>query len=204
MFGVSKATVDKAVSELVYEGYLNRVQGKGTFVQQNLRLARTNQGNIGFKDEMLNRGKQVKTDIIDIKLIQDASLAELFSVGPTSQIVKYTRRRTIEDTVVAIQTSYVPNKFLLFTEQGLYNSVEDKELYKVLKQRGYEVSRAREIYTIDRLSNPKLITLMRANHLDPIFKVKRLSEISNGTLLEYVESYLRWDYYQIEVNLADK
>ena len=35
LFGVSRATLRQAISDLCNDGFLNRVQGKGTFVTEN-------------------------------------------------------------------------------------------------------------------------------------------------------------------------
>lgn len=202
LFGVSKATVNKAISELVYEGYLTRIQGKGTFVQSSPRVARTKSGSIGFKEEMLKSGREVVTDPIATKIIQDSDLASLFNLTESAQFVFYQRRRLIDGTVVAIQSSYVPNKYLLYEDNIVQKS--GKELYSLLRQRGYTVKKAHEVYTIERVQDEEILRLMNIKPLDPVFKVKRLSELEDGTLLEYVESYLKWDYYQIEVDLDDQ
>ncbi|HJF88119.1 MAG TPA: GntR family transcriptional regulator [Companilactobacillus farciminis] len=203
MFDVSKSTVNKALSELVYEGHLTRVQGKGTFVQKNNRLSRTKRGQIGFKEEMENRGKEVKTEPISIETIKDNELSGLFNISDNAQIIKYTRRRLIEDTVVAVQTSYVPNKFLLYTDGADKNSIPNKELYEALKQKGYIVKKAHEIYTIDRVTDEKILDLMKIKKFDPVFRTQRWSKLSDDTLLEYVESCLKWDYYKIDLNLDE-
>ena len=69
-YAVSRATVRRAIEQLVAEGVLRRVQGKGTFVapprvQSHLHLA-------SFTQDMRRRGKAPTTRVVRVEAVRTA------------------------------------------------------------------------------------------------------------------------------------
>lgn len=108
LYEVSKATVRLAVSDLVRQGYLNRQQGKGTFVCKRVipeALTMTTsfeelmiEAKVSFSTQVLAKTVIMPVDDLDIKL----------NIPEDSHIIYVKRLRTVGGEPVLLQESYIP------------------------------------------------------------------------------------------------
>jgi GntR family transcriptional regulator len=68
-FGVSRTTVRKAISDLVYAGRLRTVQGSGTFVADRKVQERFVQRGFGIHEDMRRRGLRLTTEVLRQEVI---------------------------------------------------------------------------------------------------------------------------------------
>jgi GntR family transcriptional regulator len=109
-FGVSRATSNKALSNLVSEGLLEFRKGVGTFVRghaldYNLRTL------VSFTDKALAAGKQPSTEILDFRrvLARDIldDVPQLLQVPPDSALYYMERLRSADALPVILERRYV-------------------------------------------------------------------------------------------------
>lgn len=197
-FGVSRITTKQAITELVREGLLRRVQGKGTFVARpkiEQRLRRV----FGFVEEMEQKGARPSTLLSDVSEMPCPEIVAEWFHG--QRVFQITRVRAVDDEPLAIQTAFLPTSIL----PGFAASELDEagSLYRLLDQKyGLRPVRGREQYTI-AFPNAREAQLLQIRSSDPVFHVRRVSWDKNGRVVEVVFSKLRGDRYSFEVDLAN-
>jgi|ERR1700722_4412111 GntR family transcriptional regulator len=106
-FGVSRITVRRAVDELVGEGVLYRIQGRGTFVRRNKlkeKLTLTS-----FLDAWTQSagGFNVKVAVFEPRMRAPQDVAERLGIAPGAPVTYVRRLRFQKDTLVAIDDRYI-------------------------------------------------------------------------------------------------
>lgn len=197
-YNVSLITIRKALAELVNEGYLYRIQGKGTYVAE--RKVNRVLNLMSFTEETREKGFKPEIRILELKIVEDEAIAEKLNVHKEQPIIKIKRLRLADDVPVALQTSYI-SQTLLELDDLKNKLAKEKSLYKILSDIGVEPDRAKEIYEVQKLNDKEDCQLLDLGEGDPVFFVKRNTYTKKNELFEYVEAILRGDKYTIELEL---
>ncbi len=139
-FSVSRSTVRAALMNLVNQGYLTRVKGKGTYISKPKMLEQTTIFIESFAQELLSRGLTVKTELLEFCLVPATpQLAQRMNIKPEEKLLKITRLRYADKAFdtgpVVLTTSYFPASFASFVQE--YN-LEKTAMFQVLKENGLE------------------------------------------------------------------
>ncbi len=108
-YSVSRITVRKALADLIHEGLLYTVQGKGTFVAARKFRIEWAQEMAGFHADMARRGLQVKVRVLEQAIVPaDQRVAEELNLQPGDPVVKIVRLRFVDDQPFDIAANYTP------------------------------------------------------------------------------------------------
>ncbi len=141
LLGQLKDAYRKALEELQREGYLEKKQGKGTFVR-NILIEQKLGKFYSFSEDLKKRGVQEKARMLEFEIEACAGdVAAGLRVGQGEQVFKISRLRLADETPYAHEVSYIPCQVAAgLTEQ----MVRQDGLYRSLGQLGISVDNAVE------------------------------------------------------------
>jgi GntR family transcriptional regulator len=106
-YGVSRITVRRAISELETRGYVQRYQGKGTFVSRT-RIKREMGQLLSFSEEMRSQGHAPGSKLLNLQHRgADASIASALQLEEGEPVWIVERLRLADDEVISLSISYL-------------------------------------------------------------------------------------------------
>ncbi|MDQ0363175.1 GntR family transcriptional regulator [Breznakia pachnodae] len=132
IYNVSRITVRNAIDELVKQGKLEKIQGKGTFVLGKSIVQ--NLGNLySFTREMEKQGKISSTKVLNISIMKASlKLALHLGIKENDEVIYIERLRCADKEPIMIDRSYFSKEkfgFLLdidLTKKSLYKTLENE------------------------------------------------------------------------------
>jgi GntR family transcriptional regulator len=190
-FNISRPTVRQAINELVVEGYLFRVKGKGTFIAK----PKINQDFLksldNFNSEMKKKGLTPSTKVLDLKIIKsDEKVSSALNLKFESKVIQLTRLRYANDEPNVFVTTYLPfDKCPGILDKNFQN----QSLYEVLEQEYnlivYKVTRRLEAI----LAGEFECDLLEIEKGAPIQFFESIAYLQDGSPIEYSLAKYRGD-----------
>lgn len=194
-YSVSSITAIKALQSLTNEGYLVRYQGKGTFV------SKARKGKIvKFSDIEKYRDAEELTQVLDIRKMTDSAVACELGIAPGTEFYKIKRLRLTDNKPIIVQNSFLIQEFV--KEEDIQDKEQFQSIYsKINKDFGLDLHQAdsREITEILFPAPEAERKLLGLPEGAPCAYTRRYTYLFDGRIVEYIESYKRWDYFSIEI-----
>ena len=117
MYDVNRMTVKRAIMQCVNDGYLYRIQGKGTFVCEGIKLEAKGKiklgegGTKGLSSSIRLEGKTPSSKVIDFSEVRDDYVELIFNDTNDKEFYRLSRIRYADDEKIAYQISYFPTTF---------------------------------------------------------------------------------------------
>ncbi len=201
-YDISRSTVRQAINELVADGYLERVKGKGTLIVR----SKINQDYLfvieSFNEEMREKGLAHRTKVLELeKIAANEIVASNLQLQPGAEVIKLIRLRSISDEPILYVKTYLPAYLfpgLLekdLENNSLYHIVENDYGYRIAKSmRTIEAVRADELLA-------KLLTIQKG---DPIQYIESISFFEDQTPFEYTLAFYRGDRNKFRFILTNR
>ena len=198
-YGVSSITVKRAVLDLVRDGLLYRVPGKGTFVSQ-AKLERDLSRLTSFTEEMLHHGLRPNSRVLEARVLPaSGSVAKNLDLSPGEKVIALERVRFANSEPLMLEKTFLPHRLfpdLLsedLTTQSLYHFITEK----------YGVSLARARETLE----PVIINDKEAHNLavetgSPGLLLELIAYDEAGQPVEYTKAIVRGDRCKYYIEMA--
>ncbi len=190
---VSIGTVKKAITNLVNEGFLYRIQGKGTFVtdtqsrRNRLRYYRL------FKD-FSDEESDLRFKLSELKIVNGwKPIRHMLRVRSNQKLIRIKRSMIASGSPLIFSTSFLPEKLFKGLERLPKSHLESQPLYTYLE----------EHYDVPTIYNQELISAVGADpetskQLDvpegtPLLLIEMLSFTYKDKPYEYRISFCRTD-----------
>jgi len=190
-FGVSRNTAKKAIEDLVQEGILYRVQGKGTFVSLP-KIEQSLSAFYSFSEVLSKKGLKPKDIVLNVKVMEAShKVAKELEVEKGEKVVTLQRLRHANEEPIILETSYLP-KSIINNEEKL-KLVKHTPLYEILNTKfNIIVNSAKETF------EPILIREEEKYHLEvevgsPALLLERVAYNPSKKPVEFCKSIVRGD-----------
>lgn len=197
---VSRMTVNKAIEQLVQEGYLYREQGKGTFVAE-WEQTRIISPLSSFTSEMEKRGFSSFTRLKKWgKIKAGVELADRLQIEPEDKLYRLERIRFVDDDPFLWEKVHLPVKFCPDLKK---NELNNNSLYRVLKEKyHYNLSYA-EATVEPVLLNNRVASELEADESTLGLLFYQLTYLKEGKPIEWTEAYYRNDNYKFRFKFGE-
>lgn len=187
MFGVSRITTRRAIMEMVEEGILQKLHGKGTFVTNN-KLKRELIAVNGFTDFLLESGKNPQTRILSKKVIKASKRqSEALAVDRDAPLYEFIRLHLVGDEPIHLENSYYSLEKFPDLDQHVQESTST---YRILKE-VYGIQAVRNIKSLN-VSSPTTeeASLLNCTQDTPLFDLEKIAYDQDGIPIHYTVSLL--------------
>jgi GntR family transcriptional regulator len=196
-FGVSRATVRKAIDSLVADGLLHRIHGKGTFVSRPRLESRLHLAS--FSQDMRRRGLIPSTSLLGVELDRPpADVAKALRLAD-EDAWRIDRVRLADGQPIAVENGWYPQRPL----PGLDRQDLSGSLYELFARTYGLVIDAAEQTLWGETADAAMARRLDAPLHTPLLVFRRVSRAGHLPL-EYVVSRYRGDRYQLHMSLGRK
>jgi GntR family transcriptional regulator len=198
-YGISRPTVRQALKELVYEGYLTREKGRGTFVARPKIDYSFIQHFTTFYEEMEEKGYVLKTQVLK-KEVRKASkkLAQLLQIKEGEDFIYIERLRSIEGEPVVWVRNHVP---YALCPGLLEEDLTDRSLYQLLAEKYNLVPKWAEIALEPTLADELDARLLQIDVGAPMFLMENVTYSEKEKPMDFFISRFRGDKGRVRVRV---
>ncbi len=191
---VSKAVVRSAMQELMRNGYIQKIPGKGTFVRKPTESKGVTLSTV-LTEKILDFGIDWETEVVQKMLsVPPSDLLELFPLETGNQVFKVLRIHSIEDTPVVLETTYVSHDLCpgLPLEDLRTSSLTDLFIQKY----GIPIIRCADSLEITTLEEREA-TLLKKAEGDNALLLDRIIYTTNNRVIAFIRSISVSDKHRI-------
>lgn len=196
-FNMSHMTVRRAINELIAEGVIFAIPGKGMYAAEQKHPAETSM--IGFSGEMTARGYTVTSRILEKSLVLASTvIARALDIPAGSELAFLHRLRLINNEPISLQYSFLVHRFC----PGILDFInENSSLYEVFKN----------VYKIDLVNSSTTVeaTLAQRSQADmlglpihaALLVIEQINNKDTKQPIEYSRLAYRGDRYVMHSRL---
>jgi GntR family transcriptional regulator len=195
-YGMSHMTVRRAINDLLNEGVIYGIPGKGLYVTERKQDAEAGPL-IGFTEDMAQRGMVASSQVLAAEIVGASTvLASALGVEVGAPLVHLRRLRLADGEPMALQGSYLPHTLC----PGLLaHDLVSRSLFGLLRGE-YDLTLVDGTTTVEAaLAGEEQARLLGLQPAAPLLIVEQLTRLDTGQAIEFVRTAYRADRYRLRV-----
>ena len=194
--GVSRQTVNQALTNLARRGAVTRRRGVGTFVAPPF-VEQPLDGLYSFLRSLLAQGRLPATRLLGYRITVNSQASPLLTGTPDGLVYEISRLRLVDDDPFVVETVYLG---LACGEALPHDRLTQEALYELMRECcGVEVTHAEETMRPVTVEQPEA-SLLGLPAGEPAFLVERTG-FAGSQPVELRRSIIRGDRYRFRVRL---
>ncbi len=199
-FGVTRATVQKAITHMEQEGLVKKVIGKGTFVCRTfaapiyLLNPEGKNSALGVTQELSEKATITSQLIYHVRQPAGDYLASQFGVSPDEPVHAIRRVRLFDDVPALIEDSYIPLAIVATIDD---DTLEHHSLYTFIEHACQQKIGGTDSEVTASLFDDEMARLLRVPVNSPMLHIKERTWLADGTVFNYSWSYNRGDLFRM-------
>lgn len=201
-YGVSRATVRRALEILSQEGIIHKSQGRGTFAASQLPMQEELEGMASLSDVFYQRGIEPRVTILDLRLLPaPGPVAEKLEVEPGTPVLYVLRRHSIDDEHVALARIHLPQDLGRQVSQG---DLERHTTYWLLENRcGVKPAEGSQVIRASAAGGQDVAHLS-VRPGSPLLVMERTTYATDGMPLEHIVISFVGERYRYRIKLRSR
>lgn len=199
LFKASRATVNKAITNLVLQGNVYRTPGKGSYVRMGKADLQI-RSMFSFTEKMASIDKRTINTLLNYSVVKGGSiegLVEKLAIEDNDLVHQIIRKRLADDEAIAIEISYINSKIVNFLD---VNKLEDS-LYTYLEE-DRNLSLWHQQVKVSAIISDNIIAQYFGEVIkEPLLLVEDLTFLRDGSRLEVVKTYYLGSKFSFEAKL---
>lgn len=194
-FGVSRGTLRKAITQLISEGLLVSIHGRGTFVESAAIEQPLAEELIAFSEALLEKKIPFHTRVHRQELIQPQQrVASLLSISSKQPVLLLERVRSVGAQAVVYLVNYIVATdcpgidSVDFTQRRLFETLEGR--YKLDLGWGQRTFQAQS-------ADEHVANMLEISPCDPVMYMEQLLYLQNGNPIELSNIWLRGSSFRL-------
>jgi len=195
--GVSKITVRRAIDNLVFEGFLEKLQGKGTFVRQRVVHDGISMKTTLFEGVFLPGGGRENIKVVENKVVQGIPDDVIRRMGPVIDKDMYflSRLKIAEGVPVLLNEIFIPLRVCPLLKEW---EPDGASVFEFLRE--HADSKITKVFQTVEVGKPEESTarLLNARAAGACMIIHRLFHSAGDATLAYSKTTARSDRFKLE------
>jgi DNA-binding GntR family transcriptional regulator len=193
--GVSRGTVRKAIAELMVEGLLVQIHGRGTFVSSPRLEQPLADRLVTFSEDLIGKNVPFETIVLEQAIVQPAQrIASLLSTGPDAEILYLKRVRLVRGMPLIFLKNHVvlshceKLRSVDFTRVRLFQALEDIC--------GLQLDWARRTFEAQAATG-EVAEMLKIAPCDPVMYLEQVMYLQGGAPIELSDLWLVGNHFRL-------